>query len=140
MFDLYGNERLAAWKQFRDSLVVDSDPLKSVAEFWSHAPFVNLYLNPSEPNSWPDPWHIVLDSKLDDLAICLGMLYTLKLNERFMDCECEIHMSVLPQDREPRFFLVVDNFVLNYEPRQVYPVSVFKNIPTSIVWKGTQLP
>ncbi len=140
MFDLHGNERLAAWRQFRDSLKEHSSPLESVAEFWSRAPFVNLYLDPNDPKSWPDPWHIVLDLKLDDLAICLGMLYTLKLNVRFMDCECEIHMSIPSQDRDPRFFLVVDNSVLNYEPRKVCSVSILENHPTTIIWQGKQLP
>jgi hypothetical protein len=140
VFDLHGNERLAAWRQFRDSLEDHNNPLESVAEFWSHAPFVNLYLDPNDPKSWPDPWHIVLDLKLDDLAICLGMLYTLKLNVRFMDCECEIHMSMLSKNRDPRFFLVVDNSVLNYEPRKVHPVSILKNHPTTIIWQGKQLP
>ena len=140
MFDLHGTERLAAWRQFRDSLKDSSSPLESVAEFWSHAPFVNLYLNPTDPKSWPDPWHLVLDLKLDDLAICLGMLYTLKLNVRFMDYECEIHMSMRPQDRDPKFFLVVDNSVLNYEPKRVHPVSVLKDHLTNIIWQGRQLP
>ena len=57
-----------------------------------------------------------------------------------MDYECEIHMSMRPQDRDPKFFLVVDNSVLNYEPKRVHPVSVLKDHSTNIIWQGRQLP
>ena len=139
MFDLYGNERLIKWKQFRDSLEFSDTPLADVAEFWSHAPFVNPFLDPKQPNTWPDPWHLVIDGKLDDLAICLGMLYTIRLTQRFIDTVCEIHMSMLPEDHS-KFFLVVDNSVLNYEPRIAHDLKVLHQIQTDIVWSGPALP
>ena len=140
MFDLYGNERLTKWKQFRDSLEISQHALSDVAEFWSHAPFVNPFLNPHEPTTWPDPWHLVLDSKLDDLAICLGMLYTIKLTQRFIDTVCEIHKSMLPEDHDSKFFLIVDNAVLNYEPRIAHDLNVLHQIKTDIVWSSAALP
>ncbi len=140
MFDLYGNERLIKWKQFRDSLELSNTPLSDVAEFWSHAPFVNPFLDPKQPDTWPDPWHLVIDGKLDDLAICLGMLYTIKLTQRFTDTVCEIHMSMLPKDRYSKFFLVADNSVLNYEPRIAHDLKVLHQIQTDIVWSGPALP
>jgi len=136
MFNLYGNERLIEWKKFRDSLESCSDPLTRVAELWATAPFVNPYLDPNNPNEWPDPWHLVLDSRLDELAIALGMLYTIKLTQRFMDIECEIHKSMLPNNLEPSFYLVVDHqFVMNYEPRLVHNISVLDNIQTNTLWR-----
>lgn len=136
MFDLYGNDRLTEWKKFRDSLEVSKTPLTDVAELWSRAPFVNPYLNPNNPSEWPDPWHLVLDGKLDELAICLGMLYTLKLTQRFMATVCEIHMS-MPINNQSRFYLVVDNaYVLNYEPRIVHE---FKDFQTNTIWRCGQL-
>jgi len=79
VFDQYGTDRIAAWKQFRDTLETSEHPLEDVAEFWSHAPFVSAYLDPNLPQQWPDPWQLILDLRLDDLAITLGMLYTVKL-------------------------------------------------------------
>jgi len=140
VFDLYGNERLFKWKQFRDSLEVSNDPMDDVAKLWSHAPFVNPFLDPQQPTSWPDPWHLVIDGKLDDLAICLGMLYTIKLTQRFIDTVCEIHKSMLPEDHEPKFFLVADNAVLNYEPRIAHDCKVLQEIKTDIVWSSSTLP
>ena len=139
MFDLYGNERLFKWKQFRDSLEVSNNPMDDVAKLWSHAPFVNPFLDPQKPMSWPDPWHLVIDGKLDDLAICLGMLYTIKLTQRFIDSNCEIHKSMLPNNLEPSFYLVVDQqHVLNYEPRIVHSIAVLDKVQTNTLWRCNQ--
>ena len=139
MFNLYGNERLTEWKKFRDSLESCNDPLTRVAELWATAPFVNPYIDPNNPNEWPDPWHLVLDGKLDELAICLGMLYTIKLTQRFMDSECEIHKSMLPNNLEPSFYLVVDQqHVMNYEPRIVHSIDVLDKVQTNTLWRCDQ--
>jgi len=139
MFNLYGNERLIEWKQFRDSLESCDDPLTRVAELWATAPFVNPYIDPNNPNEWPDPWHLVLDSKLDELAISLGMLYTIKLTQRFMDSNCEIHKSMLPNNLEPSFYLVVDQqHVMNYEPRIVHSIGVLDSVQTNTLWRCNQ--
>ena len=140
MFDLYGNDRLTEWKKFRDSLETVPNPLEEVSKLWSRAPFVNHYLDPQCPSEWPDPWHLVLDGKLDDLAICLGMLYTIKLTQRFMAAPCEIHMSMPSKDHDPQFFLVADNSVLNYEPRIAHSKAVLDQFKTDIIWSGTALP
>ena len=138
MFNLYGNERLTEWKKFRDSLESSDDPLTRVAELWATAPFVNSYLDPNNPIKWPDPWHLVLDSKLDELAICLGMLYTIKLTQRFMDTDCEIHMSMPSNNLEPSFYLVVNDRVLGYEPRVAHSISVLDNVQTNTLWRCDQ--
>jgi len=139
MFNLYGNERLTEWKKFRDSLESSNDPLTRVAELWATAPFVNPYIDPNNPNEWPDPWHLVLDSKLDELAISLGMLYTIKLTQRFMDSNCEIHKSMLPNNLEPSFYLVVDQqHVMNYEPRIVHSITVLDKVQTNTLWRCDQ--
>jgi hypothetical protein len=122
VFDAHNSERIKIWRDFRQQLELSPDPLQDVATFWSRAPFVNKYLDPYNTKSWPDPWKLVIDNKYDDLAICLGMCYTLQLTERFKDREFEIHMSMSPNEK--RYTLLVDNgAVLNWEPRVVSPVS-----------------
>lgn len=134
MFDLYGTNRLANWKKFRDSLETSQTPFEDVAIFWSRAPFVNLYLDPQQPSSWPDPWHLVLEGKYDDLAICLGMLYTIKLTQRFMDTPCEIHKSESTEKRDLKFFLVVnDEHILNMEYKRVLSVNA-PLVKANIIW------
>lgn len=120
VFDLKENERLVEWKKFRDKLESSQSPFEEVAVFWSLAPFVSNYLDPFDSTSWPDPWHLVLDGKFDALAICLGMLYTLQLTQRFMHSKYEIHMSITPEMKDPAFYLSIDrSFILNYTYKQV---------------------
>ena len=132
MFDRHGTDRLTAWKEFRNSLETSSEPLLDVAKFWSRAPFVSPYLNPQKPNEWPDPWHLVIDLHLDDLAIALGMLYTIKLTQRFMGTNCEIHTSMSPVEKDPRYFLIVDGkYVLNLEYKCVVEAT---ELESRLIW------
>ena len=140
MFNLYDKDRLTAWKEFRDSLEVSDTPFEDVAKLWSRAPFVSPYLDPQNPSEWPDPWHLVLDSRLDNLAIALGMLYTIKLTQRFMAANCEIHSSMLPEKNTPSYWLIVDKqFVLNYEYRAVVRIEDIPEIKTSKLWSVDSL-
>ena len=135
MFDLHGNERLIKWKQFRDSIELSNSPLEDVANFWSHAPFVSTYLPPSDPASWPDPWQLIVNGRFDELAIVIGMLYTIRLTQRFMDSKCEIHTTMLSKEEDPIYMLIVDNqHVINFEYRTVSSIKVLENIETSLIW------
>lgn len=140
MFDTFGTERLTKWKEFRTELETSESPLEKVAELWSKAPFVSPFLNPQNITEWPDPWHLVLDNRYDQLAIVLGMLYTVKLSQRFIDAHCEIHTSIDSNKNELDFFLVIDKkYALNYDYGTVTDYSSIKN-QTNILWSGAQLP
>ena len=135
MFSLYGNDRLTHWKKFRNSLESSNTPLEDVINFWSLAPFVSPYLNPQNPAEWPDAWHLILDDRFDDLAIVLGMLYTIKLTTRFMETQCEIHTSMFPKEKYPRYLLIVDNkHVLNFEYGCISGIEKLTEIETSLIW------
>jgi hypothetical protein len=140
VFDLHGTDRLTEWKRFRDSIETSDTPFEDVALFWSRAPFVSPYLNYQNSNEWPDPWHLILDNRLDDLAITLGILYTIKLTQRFMDSLCEIHMSMLPEDDHKTFLVVDKKHVLNYEHRLVTGVNNIDSVQTNIIWSSKNLP
>lgn len=136
MFDRHGTDRIAAWKQFRDTLETSEYPLEDVAELWSHAPFVSAYLDPNHPEQWPDPWQLVLDLRLDDLAIVLGMLYTIKLTQRFMKTSCEIHKLMIPGKPQAQYVLIVDNqYVLNHACRTVCSIEEIADIDASMIWQ-----
>jgi hypothetical protein len=140
VFNLYRNDRLTHWKEFRDSLETSDTPLEDVAILWSRAPFVSPYLNPTNPTEWPDPWHLILDGKFDDLAICLGMLYTIKLTHRFIDARCEIHTSTLSGKSSPDYWLIVDGtYVLNYEYKHVIDVNKLENFSSNKIWTADRL-
>lgn len=135
VFDRYGTDRLTVWKEFRDSLEVSATPFEDVADLWGHAPFVSSYLDPQTPTEWPDPWHLILDDHLDQLAIALGIVYTIKLTRRFIDTKCEIHTSMFPKEKEPRYVVIVDNkHVLNLEYRSVADMNSLEQAETRLLW------
>ena len=127
-------DRLTVWRRFRDNFESSQKPLEEVAEFWSRAPFVSAYLNPNDPDRWPDPWRLIMDNKLDELAIVLGMLYTLKLTQRFMSCNFEIYMADSNYKKDKNYFLLVQDSVLNFEYGSVVGISALETIPTSKIW------
>lgn len=138
VFDLYGNERLTEWRNFRNKIETSLTPLEDSIQFWRKAPFVSPYLDPFSPDTWPDPWHLVIDGKFDDLAICLGIMYTLKLTQRFMNENFEIHMAV---DLKKDFYLVVGkDRVLNYNKAVIQNYDVINQIRTNKIWQNVSQP
>lgn len=140
MFNEDNSVKLARWKQFRDALETSTCPFEDVAEFWSHAPFVSDFLDPANSSNWPDPWHLILDSKFDDLAITVGMLYTLQLTNKFKECYFEIHMLEDSQIKPSRYWLVVNkNYALNYHYKQVVTVDQINEKSIIILHTNTSL-
>jgi hypothetical protein len=75
------------------------------------------------------------------LAICLGMLYTIKLTQRFIHSDCEIHMSMPQSKNDQRFFLVVDNSkVLNLDYGSAADIESLNGYKTNKIWIGKRLP
>ena len=140
VFDEHGTQRLAAWRQFRQSLETSETALQDVAKLWTHAPFVSSYLDPQLPTEWPDPWHLMLDLRLDDLALVLGMLYTIKLTQRFIDTKCEIHMSMCPEKNSTQYLLLVDNsHVLNLDHGTVVEKQRLESLDTKTIYSVSSL-
>ena len=140
VFDEHGTQRLAAWRQFRQNLETSETALQDVAKLWTHAPFVSSYLDPQLPTEWPDPWHLMLDLRLDDLALVLGMLYTIKLTQRFIDTKCEIHMSMCPEKNSTQYLLLVDNsHVLNLDHGTVVEKQRLESLDTKTIYSVSSL-
>lgn len=100
MFKLQTSDRLGRWKTFRHSL--DSMPLgeaiQSTLEFWEHCPFIPYYLDPDNPNIWPDPWQLIEENYYCDLAKCLGIVYTLHLTKHSKTLDPEIRIYYDPKN------------------------------------------
>ena len=131
MFDVSGTERLTEWRKIRDDLQNSSSPYNSVLEVWKRAPLVNPYLDPNDPGSWPDPWHLILDNRYDELALALGIVYTLGLSERFMSTEIEIHMSI-SEDKITDYFVVCEDVVIDVGCREIRSKSFISATAKSI--------
>lgn len=136
VFESHGLERLTEWKKFRDSLEISNSPLQDVLQFWSFAPFVNTYLDSNDPRSWPDPWRLLLDSRFDNLALVLGMLYTLQLTKRFMTTEFAIHRVLMDTKHDPDYFLSVER--THFLDIQTNTVEVYKD-DLDIIWSNRKV-
>jgi hypothetical protein len=93
MFQQPAEGRLRAWRDFRttiESLPIEQ-ALAQTAEFWARAPFVPYNLDPSMPQSWPDPWTLVYENSYCDVAKCLGIVYTVSLTNHATDVEFRIY-------------------------------------------------
>lgn len=139
MFDLRNEDRLKAWRDFRDTLESSSTPIQDVARFWAKTPYNTKVLEPYHAASWPDPWKLVIDNRYDLLAICLGICYTFQLTARFNGVKTEIYTSIAPKE-EPRFMCVIDSkYVLNYHHGEVVDI---KELPSTAVllWANENKP
>lgn len=76
-------DRILHWRNWRkglDALSFD-DALATVCHEWMMVPTVNHYLTPDDPTQWPTPWELVADNHYCDLAVCLGIFYSLSLSK-----------------------------------------------------------
>lgn len=135
VFDLHGIDRLTAWKTLREEIEISDLPLCKCAEFWKKAPYVNQYLDPFRSDTWPDPWRLVIDGKYDDLAITLGMLYTLKLTDRFNRIKLEIYADSNLDHKEKKFYLKVgESGVLNMIYGEVCDISSLQDRKSKLIF------
>lgn len=97
MFKLHADERLTRWRDFRKSLSSTDlgSAVASVAKFWAPCPFNPYYLDPDQPNSWPDPWTLLTENWYCDLAKALGMLYTIKYTSHSPSVELRIYRDTV---------------------------------------------
>ena len=120
MWDLDTNQRLKDWYDFRKKL--GREPLPEacvkVAKLWGTAPFVNNYLDPGHPESWPDPWMLISENRYCDLTIALGMFYTLALTDLHTDLEIKVLYD--EQKKESINIVVVNSeYMLNLHPSEI---------------------
>lgn len=136
LFDLHGIERIAAWKQYRDELEHCKDPLQQTVDLWCRAPFVNSFLNPNLPETWPGPWELLLENKYDDLGLALGQLYTLQLTKRFEQSRFDILAATSSDSLSETFVVLVNNtHLLNLEYRSITLVSELKEkLKSRLIW------
>jgi len=123
MWKLQPGDRLDHWKRFRQRL--NSLPLEEAlvdcAGFWQDAPFTPFYLDYLNTELWPDPWELIYENYYCDLAIALGIVYTLHLCEHSSALDLGIRVY---QDPETKYqynlaWINQGKYVLNFISREV---------------------
>jgi hypothetical protein len=122
-----GNERLAAWRNFRKSQasLSLSDQLNNVVNLWKNSDLGNNHYDYFNIDDWPSPWELILDDSYDDFGKALGMSWTLimiddnKLKNLKLSCYKDADRS--------SFYHIVhveDKFMLNYQFDKVSNTSL----------------
>jgi len=80
-FLLSADERLEHWKAFRKSLAdkTETDQLQAVAQYWAHAPLLNIAYDCEDPETWPSIWEMIQLGDWCRNSIAIGMEGTLRL-------------------------------------------------------------
>jgi hypothetical protein len=117
MFKLKPSDRLDRWKSFRYSLNEFSigKAIELTNELWAACPFTPFYLDPENPNSWPDPWTLLEENYYCDLAKVLGIIYTLHLCNHGADLRPELRIYINTKTRHTYHiaYLCDGKYVLN---------------------------
>jgi hypothetical protein len=116
------NDRLTQWKDFRHQL--DRLPFDSAAvelnNMWSTAPFVNYNLDPSDQNSWPDPWELLAENYWCDVAKALGIVYTIYFtSHNTVPMEIRVYYDYKDKTRHTVAWLDNGKYILNYWPYEI---------------------
>jgi hypothetical protein len=99
MWKLEANERISHWRAFRLTLggVSLANALKLTAEFWQNCPHNPYYLDPADPESWPNAWDLLTENYYCDIAKTLGMLYTISYSIHGEDLSMKLAMYHDPE-------------------------------------------
>ena len=121
-------DRLKSWSELRldcEELSLEQ-ALDRIAEWWGHAPRMHNIIHWNDQNNWPDPWGLLADNSYDELALALGMSYTVSMIDKF-DCSVEIVQAKDDQGMEYNLVLVDDRkYILNYDPWTTVSKEQFK--------------
>lgn len=113
-------ERLAIWRDFRESLNESKDPVQDVINFYSTASTVRMHTDPYDMNSWPDPWELLEENIYCNYCILLGICYTLQLSGCFKGEPAEIHIGINREKSDTWYLLKIANTIIGYESNDEY--------------------
>jgi hypothetical protein len=121
-WNLRVNDRLTQWKEFRHQL--DRLPLESAVvelnNMWSTAPIINYNLDPSDPNSWPDPWTLLAENYWCDVAKSLGIAYTIYFSShKSTPMEIRVYYDYKDKTKHCVAWLDKGKYILNYWPYEI---------------------
>jgi len=133
-FDAPPEQRLVAWRQWRQSLQNCSleQIANSVAKTWSMAPLSAHYLTPDDPTQWPTPWQLIYDNIYCDLACTLGMFHSVALLPCAIDVKLKIYLdnsgwiNLLSLEHE--------KYILNWNHGTVVNTTMTANPVAQRVW------
>ena len=114
MFDKTYEERLALWRDFRNTLEDSKDPIQDTINFYNRAPISRFGADPYTPSMWPDPWELLQENIYCDFVKILAICYTLQLTDCLSQSTYVIHTAYDRQKSATYYMLYVDDKVIGY--------------------------
>lgn len=108
-------DRMSAWRDFRETLTISDDPIQDVIDFYNTAPLVNFNADPYSRETWPNPWELLEENIYCEYCKILGICYTLSLTEHFNEESFEIHIGIDRHCSATYYLLYVGDRVVGYE-------------------------
>jgi hypothetical protein len=140
-FEQPPDDRIIAWREWRNGLenLSVEQALEEVASTWARVPTVLHYLAPDQINEWPNPWQLITDNIYCDLAICLGMYYTLALIEqpKIQDLQLKIYQG--PEGWINLSSIDQGKYVLNYNHGTVVNMSCVEKDNAKLIFSYLEI-
>jgi hypothetical protein len=114
--------RLQSWADLRTRLWQDSisTALQSLNSWWFEIAWCPYLLHWDDQSSWPDPWELLEQQALCDVARGLGIMYTIAMLDRKY-----LGDFVLFEETEHNLVLVrSEKYILNYSSNDILNTSL----------------
>ena len=107
--------RTKQWRDFRQSLEQEQDPIQATIDWYNQAPEVSIHTDPYDRSTWPNPWELVKENQYCEFCKLLGIAYTLQLTDRFSSERLEIHIQRSDKTSQTFYLLFVGDRVVGYQ-------------------------
>ncbi len=129
MVDKKFEDRLAIWRQLRDSLATSNNPIQDVIDYWNDIPQGQRNADPFDDKTWPDPWEMIEENSYCEFTKILAMAYTLKLSKLYDDWQPIIKIGLDRTQSRMYYMLYLDDQVIGFnEEKSVHISELPKNI------------
>lgn len=122
-------KRIVMWREFRESLETDNDPIQNTINFWNKAPVSTMTCDPFDNTTWLDPWQLIESNDYCEFSKILAMYYTLALTDRFKNSKFNLSVASDRQEQKLYYLLKIDDLVIGYNYFE--PVSS-ESMPSTI--------
>lgn len=129
MVDKKFEDRLAIWRQLRDSLATSNNPIQDVIDYWNDIPQGQRNADPFDDQTWPDPWEMIEENSYCEFTKILAMAYTLKLSKLYDDWQPVIKIGLDRTQSRMYYMLYLGDQVIGFdEEKSVHISELPKNI------------
>lgn len=114
MFELKFEERMSAWRNFRESLETSKDPIQDTIDFYNKAPICKFAADPYTPSCWPDPWELLEENNYCPFVKILAICYTLQLTDCLSRATYKIHIKHDKENSTTYYLLYINDRVVGF--------------------------